>query len=635
MCGIAGIFSNEHGRGPARDDLVRMARSMAHRGPDSEGIHVRGPVGLSFRRLSIIDRSGGDQPIFNADGSMAIIFNGEAYNHLDLRRELEARGHRFKTRSDTETVLLGYQEWGARGICERLRGMYAFAIDDARNRRLIVARDRLGKKPVHVARYGGQVRFASELKTLLADPAMPRRVSARALLDYATLGYVPGPDCIFEGVTKLPPAHVLTIEWGDGASGHRERVERYWDASFAQREIGLEAAAERVLSLVEESVRIRLMSEVPLGCFLSGGIDSSAIVAAMARTSESAVKAVTVGFDDARFDERGAAAEVARHLGITPSVEMVRQDPDVLTGVGATFDEPHADPSDLPTWLLCRATRRHVTVALSGDGGDELFGGYRRYRFDLIENRVRSLVPGVVRRLVFGPLGRALPKGDRLPRPLRAKTLIANLARDPIDAYFRSVARVAPEDALRLLDRRLREELRDYRPVDRFRAIDARRGLRDPLARIRAIDLETWLPDDILAKVDLASMAHSLEVRAPLLDQELVEFASTLPSDLLIHGGRGKRVFKHALARWLPVATIERKKHGFDLPVRQWLAGPLAATLDSFARPGSALDGWFDAAAVNEVIAEHRSGRRDRSAELWMLTTFARWRTMHLDRAAT
>ncbi len=632
MCGISGILLTDPARRADRAELERMARSMAHRGPDSEGIHVRGPVGLAFRRLSIIDRSGGDQPIFNADGSLAIVFNGEVYNHLDLRAELERKGHRFKTRADTETVLLGYEEWGARGVCERLRGMYAFAIDDARNRRLVLARDRLGKKPVHIARRPGALAFASELRSLVIHPDLPRRVSTRALLDFAALGYVPAPDSIYEDVSKLPPAHVLTIDWGNGG---KETLERYWDASFAEQEIGLDEAAERVRALVEESTRIRLMSEVPLGCFLSGGVDSSAVVAAMAHAAGTSVNAVTVGFDDARFDERGPAAEVARHLGITPAVEVVHQDLAALDGVTETFDEPHADPSNVPTWLLCRATRRHVTVALSGDGGDELFGGYRRYRFDVLENRVRSVVPSVVRRLVFGPLGRILPKGDRLPRPLRAKTLVQNLALDPVEAYFRSVARVRPEDAHALLAPELRSKVDARTPIERFRALDRKRGLEDPLARIRAIDLETWLPDDVLAKVDRASMAHSLEVRAPLLDQHLVEFASTLPSRLLLSGGSGKFVFKKAIAPWLPRSTLERTKQGFDLPANAWLAGPLAPSVDALARPGSALEGFFDPAAAARVIDEHRSGRRNRGAELWMLVTFARWRRAHFDRPAS
>lgn len=621
MCGIAGIVALESGARVEHAELERMADAMVHRGPDAAGIHLEGGVGLAFRRLSIIDRKGGDQPIYNEDGRVAIIYNGEAYNYVALRDELVAAGHRFRTGSDAEVVLHGYEQWGARGVCERLRGMYAFAIHDTVRNLVLLARDRLGKKPLHLARGGGRLAFCSELKSLLANPSFSRRLDPAAVLDYATLGYVPAPRTIFRGAEKLPPAHFAII------SGGAVRIERYWEPSFAVRPIGLDEAAERVRALLQESVRIRLMSEVPLGCFLSGGLDSSAVAAAMVDELGRDLNAVTVGFAEREFDERGPAAEVARHLGIRPQLEEVAEDPSVLDALAFTFDEPHADPSAVPTWLLCQATRRRVTVALSGDGGDELFGGYRRYRFDLLENRVRSVVPAALCRAVFGPLGAALPKADWLPRPLRAKTLLENLARDPVEAYFRSVARVQPEEVERLLAPELLAAAGGYRPLDHFRAIDSRRRLGDPLARIRALDLETWLPDDILAKVDRASMAHSLEVRVPLLDQELVEFASTLPRSVLIHRGQGKFVFKHALRGRLPDSIIDRRKHGFDLPVKRWLAGPLAPELDRLVGAPSALDGVFDRERAAELLGEHRAGRRDRASELWMLLVFARWQT--------
>ncbi len=620
MCGIAGIIHLDEDASVSRDDLVRMANAIVHRGPDAEGIHQRGPVGFAFRRLAIIDVAGGDQPIYNEDGDVAIVFNGEIYNHADLREQLVAKGHRFRTRSDTETILHGYEEWGPRGICERLRGMFAFAIHDGRARRVVLARDRLGIKPLHVARVGRTIHFASELKSFFALPSFPVRLAASAVLDFATLGYVVAPGCILQDVEKLQPGHVAVIEAG------RMEVTRYWQAPFEAREIEFHAAAERIRGLLAEAVRIRLMAEVPLGCFLSGGVDSSAVVAAMVDLVGTSVNAVTVGFADARFDERGVAAEVAAHLGIEPMMEEVRADPAILDGVTTTYDEPHADPSDVPTWLLCQATKRRVTVALSGDGGDELFGGYRRYRFDVLENRVRAFVPSVLRRALLGPLGDAWPKGDRLPRPLRAKTMIQNLAREPIDAYYRSVSRILPEEVERLVDPDLLAAAGSYRPIERFRAIDERRGLKDPLFRIRAIDLETWLSDDILAKVDRASMAHSLEVRVPLLDHHMVEFASTLPSRHLIHGGSGKAVFKAAVERSVPREILDRPKHGFDLPVEAWLRGPLRAELAELTESGSPLAGVFRVDRARELIEEHQSGRRNRATELWTLLVFGRWR---------
>ncbi|MBI4878945.1 MAG: asparagine synthase (glutamine-hydrolyzing) [Planctomycetes bacterium] len=621
MCGIAGIARLEDGAPPVRqDDLERMAAALAHRGPDAAGFHLCGPVGFAFRRLSIIDRQGGDQPIYNENGRACVVFNGEIYNFVELRGVLQDKGHRFRTRSDTEVILHGYEEWGARGVAERLRGMFAFAIHDQDAGRVVLARDRLGKKPLHVASAGGALCFASELKALLALAALPRRVAPRALLDYAALGYVPAPATIFAGVEKLQPGHVLVLDRG-GA-----RREKYWEAPFAVEPIGMDQAAARLLELMRDAVRCRLVAEVPLGCFLSGGLDSSAVVAAMVDQLGTAVNAVTVGFQDAACDERGAARAVARCLGITPVEEEVLAAPAVLDGVAATFDEPHADPSNVPTYLLCQATRRRVTVALSGDGGDELFGGYRRYAFDQFENRVRALVPAALRRVLFGPLGALLPKADWLPRPLRAKTLIQNLARDPVEAYFRSVARVAPEEAARLVDPDLLAAAGGYAPLERFREIDARRALADPLLRVRALDLETWLPDDILAKVDRASMAHSLEVRVPLLDHRLVEFASCLPPRLLLKGGAGKLVFKRALRGILPDATIDRRKHGFDLPAAHWLETALAAELDELVASGSALEGYFDRRRAAELLAEQRARRRDRTAELWLLLCFGRWR---------
>lgn len=621
MCGIAGFVHDGGAAGAplGRAELLAMARAMAHRGPDGEGFLERGRVGFAFRRLSIIDRAGGDQPIFNETGRIAIVFNGEIYNFRELRVLLEEKGHRFRTRSDTEVIVHGYEEWGERGVLERLRGMFAFAIHDADRDRVVLARDRLGIKPLHLwlAQHG--VGFASELKSLFALARLPRRLDAAALLDYATLGYVPAPRSILKDVVKLEPGHFAV------ADGTGLRRERYWRAPFEEQEAALVPAAERLKELLAEAVRMRLVAEVPLGCFLSGGMDSSAVAAAMRAELGPTLTAVTVGFADRRFDEREPARRVAEHLGIRPVVEMAEIDPHLLEPLAETFDEPHADPSNVPTYVLCRAARRHVTVALSGDGGDELFAGYRRYRFDQLENRLRALVPGGVRGALFKPLGAAWPKADWLPRGLRAKSLIENVARDPVEAYHRSVARVAPEEVERLAAPELLAAAGTARPLDRFREIDRQRRLADPLFRVRAIDLETWLPDDILAKVDRASMAHSLEVRVPVLDHHLVEFATGLPARLLLRRGAGKRVFRRALRGTLPDATLDRRKQGFDLPVKAWLGGPLAADLDRITRPGSALEGCFRLERARELVGEQRRGLRDRTAELWMLVTFERW----------
>lgn len=620
MCGIAGIVHTDPALPVERAMLEAMAAAMQHRGPDAAGFLVDGPVGFAFRRLSIIDRQGGDQPIFNETGRIGIVFNGEIYNFQELRAELESKGHRFKTRSDTETILHGYEEWGERTLCERLRGMFAFAIHDPDRRRVVLARDRLGIKPLHLLRDEQGVRFSSEIKSLLAISPAPPRISPAALLSYTALGYVPAPESIFAGVEKVLPGHLVVLEDGE------VRAQRYWEAHFSHEPQALGPVIERIRELLDDAVRCRLISEVPLGCFLSGGLDSSAVVASMVSELGRTLTSVTVGFADAAFDERGAAMRVADHLGVRPIQEEVVADPDLLDPIAATFDEPFADPSAVPTWLLCRATRRHVTVALSGDGGDELFGGYRRYAFDLAENRVRGILPGPLRRGLFGPLGAILPKADWLPRPLRAKATIQNLARDPVEAYFRSVSRIDPELCERLVAPAQLRAAGAQRPLDRFKEIDARRGLTDPLLRIRAIDLETWLPDDILTKVDRASMAHALEVRVPMLDHPLVEFACRLPAGLLIQGGAGKVALKAAMRGILPDDTIDRRKQGFDLPVAAWLAGPLADELDQMTGSGAPLGEYYDLATARQLLDEHRRGRRNRATELWSLVSFERWR---------
>lgn len=633
MCGIAGIVKRDPGAPVDQARLTRMADAMFHRGPDADGFHLAPGAGFAFRRLAIIDRAGSNQPILNEDGQVAIVYNGEVYNFAELRAELIACGHTFKTQGDTETILHGYEQWGVRGICERARGMFVFAIHDRKHQRVVLGRDRLGIKPLHLAECADGWVFASELKSLVPELGKAPTIDPAGLIDYLTLGYVPAPRTIHRAVGKVLPGEVVTIERGT------LRRERYWRPPFEVEPTDLETAADRILELLQESVRIRLIAEVPLGAFLSGGVDSSAVVAAMVREVGQQVNAVTIGFDDKECDEREAAAAVAAHLGIHPLVEEVSTDLAALDGVSDAFCEPNADPSCVPTWALCRATTKKVTVALSGDGGDELFGGYRRYAFDLLENRIRGMIPGGVRRGLVGPLGRVWPKADWLPRPLRAKTLLQNLACDPVEGYLRSVSRILPDEVVRLLDPDLLRQAGGYATLSHFRALDEQRGLSDPLVRIRALDLDTWLPDDILAKVDRASMAHSLEVRVPVLDHKMVEYATSLPSALLIEGGsvRGeqKRVFKHAVRRLIPQAILDRPKHGFDLPVAAWLRGPLAPELDLLVSvKDSPLVGMIRLDRAAQLLEEHRSGRRDRKSELWSLLMLGRWRVRHGDLGA-
>jgi asparagine synthase (glutamine-hydrolysing) len=619
MCGIAGFvkFSSDARVDPAL--LRAMATAMFHRGPDADGFHERGRVGFAFRRLAIIDRAGSNQPIHNEDRSISIVFNGEIYNFQDLRAQLLAKGHRFTTAGDTETIVHGYEEWGARGICERLNGMFAFALHDTKRDLVVLGRDRMGIKPVHLLRAADGIGFASEIKSLLVDPNVSRTLDPRAFVEFVALGYVPAPHTIYRGIEKLPPGHLATIS----TSGLT--IERYADVEFDPSTTDGERAAEDVKRLFQHAVSSQLVSEVPLGCFLSGGIDSSAVALGMVEAQGSAIDAVTVGFDDSRFDERDAAHTVARALGIAPREEVVHPDPSVLDALAFHYDEPHADPSNVPTYLLCQAARRHVTVALSGDGGDEMFGGYRRYAFDVLENRARALLPRALRRGVIGPLGRAWPKADTLPRPLRFKATLVNLGLDPVDAYCRSVARIKPEDVEEFVDPDLLRATDGWRAVERFRAIDDRRKLTDPLLRARALDVETWLPDDCLVKVDRASMAHSLEVRVPFLDGPLVEYAARLHPRLLMRGREGKVLLKRVLRGRLPDSILDRRKHGFDLPVRAWLTGPLARELDALCAPASPLRGLFDLGTLARYVQQERSGTRDRTRELWTAVVFARF----------
>lgn len=611
MCGIAGIFAADP-RVVIDASLVRaMTRVQAHRGPDGEGIRSGPGYGLGHRRLAIVDLGGGQQPMAAADGRLWVTFNGEIYNHDELRTELQAAGHRFATRSDTEVLLHGYREWGER-LPERLRGMFAFAIVDEERHRLFAARDRVGKKPFHYALHDGALLFASELKGLAACTALPRRLDAGALVRFLCLRYVPDPDTIFAGIKKLPPGHSLT--YADG----RVDLRAYWRLSFARPSREQPAAlAERVLATLDEAVRIRLMGEVPLGAFLSGGLDSFAVVDSMSRTSPTRVVACTMGFDEAAFDERRFTRQAAAACGAELHEEVVRVD-DLLAQewYADTFDEPFADDSSVPTYHVSRLARRHVTVALSGDGGDECFAGYRRYRFDRWENRARRLVPGVLART----LGALYPKADFLPRWLRFKRTLENIGRSPAEAYARSVSSNLPEHVLPCLRADLRASEPDpLAPIRR--AYEAADGP-DALSRAIATDFATYLPGDILTKVDRASMAVSLEVRAPFLDHHMVELAASVPSALKLSGDRSKGFLRDTLRNRL--GDVDRRKQGFSTPLRQWFAGPLGDALGVAVDSGP-LAALVDVPRVRAAAARHRSGAADHSQWLWSLLVLDRF----------
>jgi asparagine synthase (glutamine-hydrolysing) len=624
MCGIAGVFlAGETGGGAVvrRETVERMARVLEHRGPDDEGFHVKGPVGLGFRRLSIIGLATGHQPIFTEDGRLAIIFNGEIYNYLSLRGELEARGHRFRTETDTEVILLAYREWGADSV-RRLRGMFAYAIWDEAARTLFLARDRLGIKPLYYSWDGRALRFGSEIKALLQDPDMRVTLDPLALDEYLTYLYVPAPRSIFREIRKLRPGHTLTVT----EKGIEDR--EYWDLAIrpgpARNEV---ETAEGLREALRETVAAHLMSEVPLGAFLSGGIDSSAVVGTMAGLLDQPVRTASIGFREDAYDELPFARRVAAAFGADAHERTVEaRAADILDRLTWHYDEPFADSSMVPTWYVSQVARERVTVCLSGDGGDENFAGYRRMRYDFLENRIRARIPRWARRRVLAPVAAAYPKADRLPRIFRGKTLLTNLTLSPERAYHNTMRWFTPAMKGRLYRPALQASVGEHDAFSVQEEFFRRSEGWHPLSRIQYVDFKTYLPDDILAKVDRASMAHSLEVRVPLLDHLFVEHAAAIPAAMKLKHGEGKYIFKRALRGLLPEEVLARPKMGFGVPLDRWFRGDLKRPFEErVLAPGSYLESHFEPAAIRALWNEHQSGARDHSYGLWALLTLEHW----------
>ena len=626
MCGLFGVGLNDHGRSPELDRVLRAAASISHRGPDDVGLAQAGPLAVGFRRLSIIDLAGGHQPIENETGDVVIALNGEIYNFRELRRALEGRGHVFRTGSDAEVVLHLYEERGP-AVCAELVGMFAFAILDSRERRaplLVLGRDRLGIKPMYWAETAEGILFGSETKALLEWGGIERRLDPEKLLDYLVQGYVGGERAAWDGVRRLPPASTLC--WRPGED---PRIERYWDLPLTgPRPVGAEDALHaEVLDWLDRCVADRLVADVPLGAFLSGGIDSSAVVDSMARTLPDPVVACSVGFHEKSHDELDIARSTAAAVGAVHHTEVLEADPLLAVETLPWFyDEPLADPSTVPTYLVSRMAREHVTVALSGDGGDETFAGYRRYVHDLAENRLRRRL-GSPGRAVAAAAGRRYPKLDWAPRVLRARTFLANVGRDPAQAYWHSVTQLSRAEALDLLHPDVAERLVDHDPHFAFRRHYERPDVDDPLYRAQYADFHTYLPDQILAKVDRASMAVSLEVRVPVLDHRFVERFANLPAHLKVRGGRGKHAFREALRGRLDTRVLDGRKRGFDTPLAGWLRGPLAEAVRD-AVHGLPED-WFRRDALERLLNEHSAGRRDHGRVLWSLLVLEQWRRRH------
>ncbi len=621
MCGITGIVDVRGAREVNRGLLRRMNASQTHRGPDADGEHFEPGVGFGHKRLSIIDIATGQQPLFNEDGSVVVVFNGEIYNFQELIPELQKLGHTFRTKSDTEVIVHGWEAWGADCV-QHFRGMFAFALWDRNRETLFLARDRLGVKPLHYALLNdGQLLFGSEIKSLLVHPALSRALDPLAIEDYFALGYVCEPRSIFASVHKLPAAHTLEVRRGSLLP----QPKSYWKPRFTlSSPISLPEACEELKRRLEESIRLRMISEVPLGAFLSGGVDSSAVVATMARVSNLAVNTCSIAFGDPAFDESAFASAVAQRYHTRHHVDLVEsEDFDLIDELAGLYDEPYADSSAIPTYRVCELARKHVTVALSGDGGDESFGGYRRYRLHLAEERLRGLFPLSIRQAVFGTLGRVYPKADWAPRVFRAKSTFESLARTTVDAYLYSVSICRDDLRAALFSQKLKRELGGYRVNDVFSGHARDSETDDPLALIQYLDLKTYLIGDINTKVDRASMAHSLEVREPLMDHPLVEWLASLPSALKVRRGVGKVLLKKAMEDSLPHDVLYRPKMGFAVPLIRWFRGPLRERIRE-ALYGSVLvdTGYLDSGALRYILDAHRSGRRDYSGPLWSLLMF-------------
>jgi len=637
MCGIAGFVDQELRLAePERSaTLDRMCRVITHRGPDDQGMMVKGEVALGMRRLSIIDLAGGHQPISNEDGRVTVVFNGEIYNYRELQRELEARGHRFRTISDTEVIVHAYEEYGAACV-NRFRGMFAFALWDERERKLFIARDRVGKKPLYYTLTPeGTLIFGSELKSLLEHPHVRREINVEALDAYFSFGYVPDPLSIFLNVHKLPPGHHLSF------AGGRASVAPYWDFRYEEAKPEPRRRAEDYLeelrARLETAVSMRLVADVPLGAFLSGGVDSSTVVGLMSRATAQPVKTFSIGFHEDSYNELKYARIAAKHFSTDHHEFVVTPDICQIVDELAWFlDEPFADSSAIPTYMVSKMARDHVKVVLSGDGGDELFAGYTRY----VTDKRRSgfiYLPRLMRRGVLDFLSRHLPHGAW------GRNYLHNVALGPLDRYIDSVSLFTSLNKPALYTDDFRGRLKssgngargaDDAAMARFRRYAAQVKTGEPIDQLLYLDSKTYLPGDILTKVDRMSMAVSLEARVPLLDHELIDFVTSIPAHLKLKGLETKYIFKRAVKDLVPSEILNRPKQGFGVPVQEWINEQLRGRIrETLTEPRTRQRGYFDSRYVALLLDEHDRHRRDHSAQLWTLFMLELWHRAFYDRS--
>lgn len=626
MCGISGIFNVKQAPQIEPELLKTINRVQSHRGPDDEGYFIDRNIGLAHRRLSIIDLSGGHQPVFNEDKSVCVVFNGEIYNFLPLVKELTSLGHQFSTHSDTEVIVHAWEEWGVNCL-ERFQGMFTFALWDIKHQQLFIARDRLGKKPLYYTEtQKGQIVFGSELKVLQAHPDIDKTLRHEMPEEYMMYGYIPDPYTAYKNTYKLNAGHYLLLSPGSDIKQHQ-----YWDLASPQASISFEQSQEELIDKLQEAVKLRMLADVPLGAFLSGGVDSSAIVALMAEQQEEAVNTCAIGFNEKAFDESDYANLIADKYQTNHTSKIVSADDyqliDTLTNV---YDEPFADSSALPTFRVCQLARQSVKVALSGDGGDEIFAGYRRHRLQMAESRFRSKLPYSVRKPLFGTLGQIYPKADWAPRFLRAKTTFQSLAMDTVEAYGNTMSRLRADQRASLFKDSYLKELNGYNGLEIVKQHAINAPTDDPLKLIQYLDIKTWLPGDILTKVDRASMANSLEVRAPLLDHKFIEWAFAIQNSDNIRGNQGKYAFKKALEPYVDHNILYRPKMGFSIPISQWFRGPLQSKLRENVLSEKMYDcGYFEPSSLKKLVNDHTSGRSDHGDALWCLLMFAQFINRH------
>ena len=629
MCGICGKLNFIDNQPVEPSLLDKMCNALSHRGPDDAGFFIDDSIGFGMRRLSIIDLATGHQPIHNEDRSIWIILNGEIYNFWDLRPRLEAKGHRFYTKSDTETLVHLYEDYGD-GCVKHLRGMFGLALWDNKKRRLLLARDRVGQKPLFYTIANGSLIFASEIKSILQDPSVKREVNLESLHHFLAFGYVPAPLTMFRGINKLPPAHILISEKGS------VRIERYWDLSFKEKiQLAPDELAEKVYELVKEAVKIRLVSDVPLGAFLSGGMDSSTVVGLMSELSTRPVKTFSIGFEESSFNEMKYARTVADYFGTDHHEFTVKPRAiEILPELIWHFDEPFADSSAIPTYYVSKITREHVTVALNGDGGDETFAGYERYYADRLAEYYIKCPASFRERVIDRFLGRFPETTEKksLIKRLKKFTQAASLPAE--QRYARWMSTFTSETKKELYSGELKNRLSEVDSASYLEEVFSRADANNFLDQLLFVDTNTYLPEDLLVKVDRMSMAHSLEARSPFLDHKLMEFAATIPYDLKLKGSRTKYILKKAMSKLVPIEILKRPKEGFGVPVSQWFKRELKElAYQVLLEPRTQARGYFDYDYVRKILDGHQSGKVDHGARIWTLVNLELWHRMFIDRS--